>query len=54
MNPELNDREWQVFMSNALGLSVSEEGLSIDAGAPQKDLTAWAPMEWSGPTSADL
>jgi hypothetical protein len=52
MSPELNNREWQAFMSNALGLSVCEEGLLIDTDG-QRDLSTWAPAEQSGSTSAD-
>jgi hypothetical protein len=52
MSPELNDREWQVFMSNAFGLSVSEEGLLIDTDG-QRDLATWSPAERPGSTSAD-
>lgn len=53
MSAELTDREWHSFMSTALGLSVSEEGLLIDTDA-QRDLTTWAPVQRPGSASADV
>ncbi|MEU3521990.1 hypothetical protein ABZ770_43335 [Streptomyces sp. NPDC006654] len=52
MSPDLNDREWQAFMGNALGLCVSEEGLLIDTDG-QRDLTTWVPAEQPGSASTD-
>ncbi|QKZ20380.1 hypothetical protein [Streptomyces chartreusis] len=53
MSPALNNREWQAFVSNALGLNVSEEGLLIDSDG-QQDLTMWVPAEMPDPAPADL
>jgi hypothetical protein len=36
---EIDDREWEAFVKNALGLSVSESGMLLDLG-PQQDLTS--------------
>ncbi|MFI9255247.1 hypothetical protein [Streptomyces sp. NPDC053069] len=40
MSMQMNDREWSVFMNNALGSNVSEEGLLIDLDT-QQDATTW-------------
>lgn len=44
MSEEASDREWEPFMNNALGRSVSEGGLLIDVDPPQRSL-AWAPVK---------
>ncbi|MEY9840687.1 hypothetical protein [Streptacidiphilus sp. EB103A] len=50
MTAQSNDRDWQAFMSSALGLCVAENGPLIDHDPPT-DLTTWAPPAPAEPTA---
>jgi hypothetical protein len=52
MTAEMDDREWEAFMSNAVGLSVSESGLLIDLD-PQPSSTGWVSSECVNDTDGD-